>query len=69
MKPGYAEFRATALEKFEKELQNQNALDVALYRVVVQNLCKSLHELHLWEYEVVRVYWRKYAPMVVNKCI
>lgn len=69
MKSGYAVFRATALEKYQRELQQQNALDATLYRVVVSNLCDDLHRYGLWTHEIVRAYWRANAPVVAEKCL
>lgn len=68
MKAGYEQFRVTAFELFGKELQHQNALDVALYRVVVRNLCHSLHEYNLWENVEVRQYWRTHTPLKIDEC-
>jgi hypothetical protein len=69
MKAGYAEFRATALEKYQRELEQQNSLDAALYRVVVSNMCDDLHNYGLWQHEMVRTYWKAHAPYVSEKCV
>jgi hypothetical protein len=68
MKTGYAEFRATALERYEPQLQQQNSLDATLYRVVVTNMCDDLHRYGLWSHDFIRTYWRATAPVVAEKC-
>lgn len=68
MKSGYAAFRDSAYERYEKELHEQNAQDAALYRVVVSGLCDDLHRHGLWDHEFVRRYWRERAPFRPEKC-
>jgi len=64
----YVQFKQTAQEKFNFELKNQNALDVELYQKALFLMCKDLHRLRLWDYEIIRVYWRRYTVVKVDLC-
>lgn len=68
MKSGYSEFKDVALKKYSKELHEQNALDAVLYHQVVHNLCTDLHTFRLWDYELVRTYWKERAPYTSALC-
>jgi hypothetical protein len=68
MKPGYAEFKSNAFDRFEKDLHEQNAQDAALYRVVVSMLCDDLHRNGMWNHEFVRSYWHDRAPFSPPGC-
>lgn len=68
MKAGYGDFKQTALTKYSKELREQNALDAALYRQVVHNMCNDLHSFRLWDHAIVRAYWAERSPYKSELC-
>ena len=64
----YNAFKAQAIQKFSRELDRQNNLDIKLFEVVVANMCNDLHEYGLWNYDIVREYWQKKSPNDNNIC-
>jgi len=44
--------------KYLHLLELQNALDLVLYKRVVERLCAEVRRLGLWQHEFVREYWR-----------
>lgn len=64
----YQEFRSSALERFDKELREQNGLDMELYAAALARLCGELHTHELWAMPLVRQYWREKAPQQTGKC-
>jgi hypothetical protein len=54
----YLDFKNMAVQQYGKDLQQQSALDIALYQAALQRLCQELYVLHLWRLKRVQRYWR-----------
>jgi len=59
----YLSFKATAREKFANKLEKQNSLDMQLYRIAIEKLCREMSERDLWKYEVIQRYWKEKSPI------
>ena len=61
-------FKTTALVKYAVQLEKQNGLDKVLYKSVLQNFCRDLHSLRLWEHDSVQAYWGDKSPFRTEQC-
>lgn len=59
----YVSFKATVNETYAKELRLQNELDLELYFKAVELLCQYVQKFNLWNYPIVRDYWRSRSPV------
>lgn len=57
----YNVFKITAHEKYKNQLHQQNELDIILFQRVYEKFCTDLHITKLWEFPVVRAYWKEKA--------
>ena len=64
-----AKFNAYVRTKYFQELQQQNALDLVVYKKVIENMCNDMHTFQLWNFSSVRQYWRANAPYNITKCL
>eukprot|EP01036_Dinobryon_divergens_P024070 gene24070-32486_t len=64
----YVSFKSTANETYAKELRMQNELDLELYFKAVELLCQNVHKFQLWNYPIVRDYWRSRSPVLESPC-
>jgi hypothetical protein len=64
----YLDFKNMALQKYTKELQQQNQYDLELYQVILQNFCNDLNTLGLWRIKKIQRYWRGRVNVNVEGC-
>jgi hypothetical protein len=43
--------------------------DTLLYKKVVESFCDDLHKYDLWQYPIVKKYWKEKTTLVVQQCI
>lgn len=68
-KVAYESFKLIAPSKYAKELHDQNALDIELYHIIVNNMCMDLHRLGLWQsYDVIKTYWGEHSKHKTELC-
>lgn len=51
------------------QLEARNTLDRSLYQAAVERLCKDLHDLHLWQHEIVRTSWWRDSKTNATLCL